>query len=344
MPARYGGGSASTYTSKRAVATKARQASARKNIRKAKKQAVTAKQAYDLALKAAVDVKESKSFHVASDGYYALSTQTNNPSASVAVASMATANNYDGATVRTYGGANMYPLDMAQPFSTAAAAENQGYIPEGKQLKPNFASVGMVLQRHVALIDTRAGSAMPAFDPDIYKACPVRVRIVRVVPKLAKGVAAVFDPDTDLFLNQFQNEQGIASPDWTTVDAEKSPVNTRKYQKLTDKYFTLMAPLVANRSTSAINSSNASFNYNPITCNSPSSSASCTLYPQLTDKKDGVLTYDVPGQANSSSGGRNEFIFIHAWFQNTQGLLNPLFAPAPVVTVMKRVQSTFKDI
>lgn len=358
------------YTDRRAAAAKKLQKLARSKAYKGRSKdvaKVNAKQAYEIALKAAIDVKEAKSFYVGDDFQRLFAkVELSGVTASVAVSSFCCTNNKesDGTTVRKYGGHDMHNLDMATPVDQATAATKPnlaGFVMDGKKCKPHVQRVDLMFQRRIAMLNTYNGSSgsatsyVPGFRSELIYACPVRVRIVRVVPKLVKGLSAEFDPDTDLFLDQYTNAQGVASNNFTTIDAQHSKVNHRKYLILQDEQFTLLPPTTANVSIGINNNWNSS-QFNPNTAPTLACERAVTMRPQITAVKGGDLTYNVPSFAaddagsKPSSGGRNEMVFMHAWYVCTSGLgtgppdADPRYQPAPVVGYSERINSTFKDI
>lgn len=341
----------------KAAAATARKASRSKTVtkqRSAKLAKVTAKAAYDIALKASLDVKEEKYFDVAADGIInftipatggtflancgvvAFSTTVND------VANSATPMDYGG--TGTAGSAPVQELKMLNAFATGANSM------DGHYAVPASATNSWTIQRNPNSLTEMDTSWPINAQDDWYTQAPMRIRIIRVTPKLAKGTATAIEPNTDLFLDQHGNEQGIMSgvSTFTQVDLEHSPVNNRKYTVLGDTKFTLTDPFNITPVWLGQATQNH-YAFQPTYAPGTSLKVLETKH-QLAEKRGGRVYYGDPAAVEvPSSGHRREYIFMHAWYVNVGSLPNitPIRGhgvEGTVLSVMHRTTSTFKDV
>ena len=141
------------------------------------------------------------------------------------------------------------------------------------------------------------------------KALPMRVRMTRVTPKIAPGIATEVDPGADLFLDQQGNAHGVRTQAFSVDDLRHGKINTRKYTVLNDKQMVLHPPLVAGHNIAYTNREcpNSALS-------GQQSSAMVSYTHQLTAKKGGKVRYNNPSTSdeNPDEGQRREYIFVHS--------------------------------
>jgi len=118
-------------------------------------------------------------------------------------------------------------LNLNRIFSTGENAI------EGHSCRPCFNEVKWSL--------TYMGTAT---DDDPFSAAPVQIRVIRCTPRLLKGSGQVIDPETDLFLNQFNEPFGIKSKLGSNFifgrdEMRLAKANSRRYTIKEDKMFTM---------------------------------------------------------------------------------------------------------
>ena len=235
------------------------------------------------------------------------------------------------------------------------------------------------LARQPALLtDYEAVSGGHGLAPGWQDSMPIRVRIIRVTPKIAPGVSTNIDPKNDLFLNDAGEPFGIdtnaasasAGNNWSpqmgmSPDSLRSqPVNKLKYTVLNDRQVVLgptctvapASPFAITSGTNGFSSSHVSYHPKP-----PSTIVRFTH--QLTNKKGGKVKYEkdrddpAANPVIASDGQRREYIFFHFMWDTGLATFLPKdaanrtggdFIPVPpplasAVRIVATATSTFKD-
>ena len=341
------GSGVSGGTAKRAKNAVARSKSARtKNATTARTAATTITSA--AALRTAVlSMKEDKYLNSKPDSEIQPLAPTTGLQ-QVSVCSFATTSNVvrgNSTVAMAYGGRSMSNLHMLRPFKSTDAASVQGNLIDGNSIVSSFARVQFTIQR--AGFRQRSATTTPELEGLFYKSLPIRVRVIRVTPKLAYGVQTDIEPSTDLFIDQYGRGYGVSSTNnnFTMSDAEYAIVNNRLYTVLDDKKFTLDSPPYI-----------AGPGQFPAITIAPDSRHSRRLQmdPQLGARKQAEIYYQTPNEATTfvaDSGHRREYIFMHFWWLNDDG--TPIASPPggadssvtnQDVKVHVRAISKFKDV
>jgi len=289
--------------------------------RKAAVKSKNAKQAYDAATMAVMDMREEKWFDVSGDIMNFPEAPTEGPKR-VSVMAFSTTSNLEPGTAiaETYCGRAIKNLNMLKPFKQNAADDKAPYAIEGKHVFPTLNSVSWQINRLFAMVG-------PTFNPSsprtkamsgLVNALAVRCRLIRVTPKLAPGITTAISPTTDLFLDQHGLPYSPSDSQFSYSDAEFASVNRRKYTVLQDTKFTITQPL--NQQYVPSSSNQAELVPCPGT-QGPHTKKLVTRH-QLTAKKGGAVYYeqpDAPATVNATTGHRREYVFMHFWYENADG-------------------------
>ena len=367
-----------------APAERAKRASAASKIQKvARGRGLTAKRAtaakvkvaramYTTATNAVMDMKEEKWFDVSGDIQSFPQAPTEGPKRVSVMAFATTSNLVPGTTtgvVETYCGHNITNLNMLRPFHTTKAdgsAQLADLLPnmiEGKHVYPTFNSVSWQINRNFANVGNTYVAETPTLIPsntkmaNIEDALAVRCRMIRVTPKLAPGITTAIAPTDDLFVDQHGQPYSPNDSQFSYSDAEFASVNRRKYTVLQDSKFTLTQPLtqqwVPTATTGAgFNSQVAGLLLNPKGQNTKK----MVTRHKLCSRKDGMVRYNDPAsQVNAEEGLRREYVFMHFWYENSDGGdptpptkppvigLDNVTPEAEAIKVHWRVESRFKE-
>ena len=220
----------------------------------------------------------------------------------------------------TYCGRPIANLNMLRPFNSTDADAYHGNIIDGWEVKPTYSATMFSLERMA--INLVLNSNDQTIDAQAFRTCPIRCRIVRVTPKLQAGVTTSIDPTNDLFLNQYGGAYGANNVAFSALDAEHAKVNTRIYTVVGDDKITLgSAPIVQNNYTV---STGGGAVWSAAVARPPGTLMTRRFYKhQLAANKGGNVRFNLPDDAttqNADSGHRREYIFMHFWYVNVDGL------------------------
>ena len=327
--------------------------------RKASVKTKTAKAAYNAAVGAVMDMREEKYFHTNGDSTSHPQVPTEGPKR-VSVLSFATTSNLDpadGTTVETYCGRAIVNLNMLKPYKSTDTTAYAPYAIEGKHVFPTVNGIGWQVDRNWANFGPVVGSA-PFETPlgDLVQQCPVRCRMIRVTPKIAPGITTTITPSSDLFIDQHGLPYSPTASTFSYSDAEFASVNTRKYTVLQDTKFNITQPVTQNIGYGLDDDSEIIYPATAMrTANGVPTKKLVTRH-QLTAKKGGAVYYEQPDAAatvNATTGHRREYIFMHFWYEATDGASATgqkqgmggigIVPDQEVVTVHFRSESRFKE-
>ena len=287
--------------------------------------------AYKAASKAVMDMREEKYFKVAEDQQYFPEVPASGPKR-CSVLAFATTSNVDPLAEPDpiqYCGRQVRNLEMLRPYlKTEANQQFRPYALEGKWCYPTHNAVCWQIntiysRMGLTSISTDALDNPPADtvnDLHIQDNLPIRCRIIRVVPKLAPGIATNIIPSEDLFINQQGLPYSPESTNWSYSDCEYAQVNNRRYTVLQDTKFTLGVPFAADWKIDGNDAQNAYWTQRLTMGNKPTTKKMITKH-QLTDKRGGAVYYEQPDAdpQQPTTGYRREYIFMHFWFDNADG-------------------------
>ncbi len=311
---------------------------------------------YSTATDAIFDMKEEKYFNTSADLETYPQEPTEGPKKVSVLAFATTSNLVPGTTtgaVEQYCGHNIQDLHMLRPFHSSAAANLLPYMIDGKHVFPSANSVSWQINRNYAIVGpTYAPNSDLVKINNIENLLAVRCRIVRVTPKLAPGITTAINPTADLFVDQHGQPYSPADSQFSYSDAEFAAVNRRKYTVLQDNKFTLTNPLVQFSEASLPGTSR--FTQIPVMQPQGSHTKKMVTRHQLTAKKGEKVRYDNPAaEVCSTTGHRREYVFMHFWYENSDGGLSGANPPAigttgvvpdaEAVKVHYRVESRFKE-
>lgn len=296
---------------------------------KAKSVAKIAKQVVDKTLAKRVELKYMNTQEIrGQEPYYPTNVENKNFSC-VGFSS--------NTNINTVGGSMQYPaghdlteLRMTQPFhSGSSPSELRKYAIEGREVSPRVARTKFVITRDVsemqAAITSRSGhtdNRLPPFEQvmpgRVALGCPVRCRMIQVVPIMASGTNKTPQPEEDLFLDTYGTAMGVDSGGIDNYDILTCPVNTRRYSVEKDTQFTINNPFNINWVPVHQGDPPGSNNdlltaYQPqLANNSRYAQKTITCNYQLSARKNGKMFYDDPNTAlNATSGHRRTYTFFH---------------------------------
>lgn len=174
---------------------------------------------------------------------------------------------------------------------------------------------------------------LPATTGGIADSLPVYFRIIRVTMKGQSGSSVTHSPSQDLFLDKYGEPTGVSHVDdagnfdFEEQDLLFCKVNTRKYQVIEEKRFTLRPPMTLSHT--AMDSTATGYRvYLPMITNT---NANCEKYlnfnHQLSRRKNGRVHYNsvttqdpenpelTHTNTNATSGMRREYVFVNAIYQ-----------------------------
>lgn len=202
----------------------------------------TEKKQVDTKIKSAIRKTNSLKYFdsYASDNAVApqFSSVSNKKEISVIAFSSTTEFAPDGSALK-YGPQDYQPLYLSRPFkdtnATAALAEQ---AMDGQFCLPKQAVTRFSIER-VAYTVGHAPGGTPIPSPNMARSLPISYRIIKIGIKAMKGTQNDIDPNLDLFLDSFGQPTGVDQNDFDRLDCRYSPINTRKYVKLMDRYGTI---------------------------------------------------------------------------------------------------------
>lgn len=204
-------------------------------------------------------------------------------------------------------------------------AQNQDI--EGQYVRPSLSITTFDIQRIITGSDLSLETAR--------NMCPFMVRVLRLCPKPRKGSSQNLDPERDAFLDQNNQETGVADSTFEHYELLLLKANTKKYTVKGDMRFMLNPPLT----TTEVGTGNASFPTSHDVGN-----ISTNIHRQMTFKHDigKRLFYENPNvRSNPTDGFKNEYILFHIIPVGTGNLGDII--PSTVRFCAKAV-STFKDV
>lgn len=270
--------------------------------------------------------------------------------------------NVSGAAVM-YGQTQVKEGLCLQPFladekdDTQEVADLGRYAVIGKSVMPRTCHSRWRFQRRYSALDNDGeqldGDSHPFVLPStingIADSLPIYFRVLKVTTKGQAGSSITHDPGKDLFLDKYGQPTGVTATNlagnfvFTEQDLLFCKANSRKYQVIEDKRFTLRNPLTLQWIPQLKNQgSPTGVYYLP---NITNTNGNCEKYfnfnHQLTKRKGGKIHYnevtvqdpDTPTNTiavtNATSGMRREYVFVHAIYQgaNLDGMP---FEPTPV--------------
>ena len=130
----------------------------------------------------------------------------------------------------------MLSLKMNRIFTTSdtVVTRRQQAI-EGNSIRPSYAECKWLLERPQSTVTN-----------DTTKALPYLVRLIRCRPRATKGSFQTYDPQNDLFLDQYNEPFGIntgsktSNPRFGRNDFHMAKTNSRRYNIIEDKCFSML--------------------------------------------------------------------------------------------------------
>lgn len=311
------------------------------------------KEVSKIAKKAVLGLAESKYFHIngtiGEESFNAAWRISTGIQSEIAVLGFTTgfekALNKDGSTTAykygvdpdTGSNKNMDSLELNRIFHAGSDVPNDQFQIEGKSIRPAYAESQWLLNRLAGNTNTLS---------QVQNGLIYKVRMVRVKPRPVKAAHIQVDPQSDLFLTNFNREFGVQSQLGSTYifnpyEFMMAKVNTRKYRVLEDKTFT-MGP-----GGNYVNLGAGEELLIPYQVQVGETSSVKTLKIKHNIGKE--LYYDHPNGTNDEDqypqdGFVLEFILFHVWAQGNPNEEFALRTTPDLLRLSCRPVSTFKDI
>jgi len=267
----------------------------------------------------------------------------------------------------TYGNIAIHPLECLRPMRNT----NLNTIDTHFVIPTKAETVFTVARQPADLTNYGLPANSSGLQEGWQNSLPIRVRVIRVTPKISPGVSTDIDPKNDLFLDNYgepfgvDTDAGAVGTDIKGMNPDflrSQPVNNLKYHVLNDRQFVLGSPGTVSNNIGFTNENTNSMR----TCNfvtyDGKTSAVVRFKHQLTTKKDGKVKFEkhrTDPTANppiASDGQRREYIFFHfMWDVGVATFLpidngnysgssfKPIPPPLDVVRIVATPTSTFKD-
>ena len=218
----------------------------------------------------------------------------------------------------------MRELKMLRPFtSTTGNQQLANYAIEGRKCMPVSASCKWRLSRDIGKLTSGLDT------PDWYDNLgapnglqhnlPIICRMVRVSPKLVQ-TNVICDPQTDLFVDAFNNKIGVQISAFDDLELLTYRINKRRYEVIEDKFFRIQNGLTVSyqRSLYADPPSEGSGSGAMLQPFISNTNANCekvlNTSHRVTQTKNKPVFYDIPdGSAlqTATTGAKKEYILFH---------------------------------
>lgn len=223
--------------------------------------------------------------------------------------------------------------EVDPPTTTGGDVQKyRSFIPDGRKVAPSFTQTKIRIFRES--VNTNSDDKAKMANPYYY-------RVIRVKPKKLRFTDVDFDPNLDLFLDNYGEAYGIYSggdgyvPQFQRWELMTSKINSRRYEVMDDIGFTLMPPTTTSNGWEG----SGTFNGRAVTEASRGSDKIITF----NHKAPKTLYYDGKYELISScqplAGNSEELVFIHGCMIGDD---------APNINMQHKVDikvvSTFKDI
>lgn len=176
----------------------------------------------------------------------------------------------------------------------------------------------------------------PALTQMLGRSLPIAFRLIRCIPKGPIGTSISVTPNIDLFNDKYGNPTGVGSADFGENEIRFLKVNTRKWQVLEEKHWTLQNPLTLQYTFSRVNGNNTGWYIPQITNENNNCEKLVNMHHQLTNRKNGNIHYNEINDALSgdptvtgTSGMRREYVFVHAYYKGATDLYSSDNPPVP---------------
>lgn len=271
------------------------------------------------------------------------STISNKQEISVIAFSSTTEYDDTGAALK-YGQQEYQPLLLSRPFkdsnTTPALAEQ---AMDGQFCLPKSAVTRFSIERVAyAVAHAQGGTANPT--PNMARTLPISYRIIKLGIKAMKGTQNDIDVNLDAFLDSNGQPTGIDQNDFDRLDCRYSPINTRKYVKLMDRYGTI------NQNNIITPSDFAGQLTDIVTGKNGRSTVHMTVPFQLSARKNQKMFYQdpqAPGTTAASSNSQRQLLLCHFWFDNGHNLLGgegqPKCPTSADIQIKTKSKSAFID-
>lgn len=249
-------------------------------------------------------------------------------------------------TAVKFGPLDYVPLNLAKPYKENNADEAlRAQALNGQYCLPKVAKCAFSIERVRYINDEGEGTPADLIDKNAARTLPIYYRIIKIGIKAQQGTQVVIDPNTDLFINSSGQPTGPDAANFDRLDMRYSPINTKKYTKLSD----MTGVLQQNNVFTHNQSSGGSKAGEIITQKSGKSVTHFTVPFQLSSRKNGKLFYETPQQAGTgpnsfTSGGQRQLVIMMFTYENGHLLLGGKVndEDQPVAPTSEDLQIKFK--
>lgn len=208
----------------------------------------------------------------------------------------------------------------------------RSFIPDGRVVSPSFNQTKIRIYRES--VNTNSDDKAKMANGYFY-------RVIRVKPKKNRFTDVDFDPNLDLFLDNYGEAYGIYSggdayvPQFQRFELMTSKINNRRYEVMDDINFTLMPPTTTSNGWEG----SGTFNGRLVSDSSKGSDKIITFNHKANKRLYYDGKYELISSCQPLAGNSEELIFIHACMIGDD---------APNINLQHKVEikcvSTFKDI
>lgn len=223
---------------------------------------------------------------------------------------------------------------MLRPFTSSTGnQQTDNYAIEGRECMPISAQTKWRMSRDIGKllsgIENTAWNQNQGAPNGLQSNLPIICRMIRVNPKHLQ-TNNEHDPETDLFVSEFNNNIGVGSSAFDDLELLSYRVNRRRYDVIEDKFFRIQNGLTVQYQRSIKSSSGSGVSstsmLQPFISNT---NANCekvmTTSHRLTSKKNAPVFYDVPDGTplnTATAGAKTEYIMYHFIYAGAETYLD----------------------
>ena len=224
-------------------------------------------------------------------------------------------------------------LLMLRPFtSTTGNQQTDNYAIEGRECMPISAQTKWRLSRDIGKIvsglEAVHWNSNLGAPNGLQHNLPIICRMIRVNPKHLQTNNEC-DPETDLFVSEFNNAIGVASSSFDDLELLAYRINRRRYDVIEDKFFRIQNGLTVSYQRTGLYSNSGAVDGAMLQPFISNTNANCekvmTTSHRLTSKKMSPVFYDVPDGTplnTATAGAKTEYIMYHFMYAGAETYLD----------------------
>lgn len=222
---------------------------------------------------------------------------------------------------------------MLRPFTSSTGnQQTDNYAIEGRECMPISAQTKWRLSRDIGKqlsgIQNSNWNSQQGAPNGLQHNLPIICRMVRVNPKHLQ-TNNEHDPETDLFVSEFNNAIGVASSAFDDLELLTYRINRRRYDVIEDKFFRIQNGLTVQYQRATFRDEDDNFSASMLQPFISNTNANCekvmTTSHRLTSKKNAPVFYDVPDGTplnTATAGAKTEYIMYHFIYAGAETYLD----------------------